>query len=207
MVSLGDKMVEGTNALIYTQKKDCADEGRKVTAFLTKFDDRVEVHVPFTDISKVPTVTMTDLEPRGCTAMIDAIDFTINKTIDHLQKLDKRPGKVLVVVQTDGAENASKTSGEYVMKKITALKKLGWWEFSFIGANIDAIATGARYGFSRENCMQYDSRQATNCGPDSSTAINAMRGVSNWASRQATGDSSGFTHCERVSSVAPSSPQ
>jgi len=65
---------------------------------------------------------------------------------------DVRPGKVLIVVLTDGEENASQGiySGEngrkLLFEKINHQKEIYNWVFFFMGTNIDAINTGKNIG-------------------------------------------------------------
>ena len=58
---------------------------------------------------------------------------------------EKRPGKVIFAILTDGLENASRRySLEDVSKKISKRRNKDGWEFLFLGANQDAIATAAQ---------------------------------------------------------------
>jgi hypothetical protein len=65
--------------------------------------------------------------------------------------------QVMFVITTDGMENASK---EYSYKKIKAMverqKQQYGWEFIFLGANIDAIATAASFGISADRAANYN---------------------------------------------------
>ncbi len=69
---------------------------------------------------------------------------------------EQRADKVMLVITTDGMENASR---EYSMEKVRAMierqKEEYGWEFIFLGANIDAIATAARFGISANRAANY----------------------------------------------------
>ena len=79
------------------------------------------------------------LEPRGMTALFDAVGIAITETGEYLSKMSEadRPEKVIFVVQTDGEENASK---EYTDKRITQMVKhqqeVYSWEILFLGADL-----------------------------------------------------------------------
>ena len=96
------------------------------------------------------------LEPRGGTALLDAIGQTISNvgarlshTPDH-----QRPGKVVVIIVTDGEENSShQSTREQVFAMIKHQQEKYSWEFLFLAANQDAIAVGASYGI--RNSMNY----------------------------------------------------
>lgn len=130
------------------------------------------------------------LEPRGLTALNDAIGKGATDLGAKLAKMkeEDRPSKVIVVVVTDGGENASQ---EWSVESVKALVKQQTdkynWEFVFLGANIDAIATSGSYGFSSGNTLQYDT---TNVGA-MSASLNSK------VTRTRSGLSSDFTEEER----------
>ena len=63
----------------------------------------------------------------------------------------------MFVITTDGQENAShRYTSEQVKKMIERQKEKYGWEFLFIGANIDAVETAARYGISRDRAVNYN---------------------------------------------------
>jgi hypothetical protein len=112
---------------------------------LIQFDDAYEVPVAAMPIQNVPQLTAATYTPRGSTALLDAIGRTIKETdrrITALPDADK-PGKVILAIFTDGEENASQ---EYTLKHIGDLIRLyrdqKGWEFLFLAANQDAIASG-----------------------------------------------------------------
>lgn len=72
-----------------------------------------------------------------------------------LAKQQKEPGEA--VITTDGMENASREfSEEKVRHMIEHQKSKYGWEFIFLGANIDAIATAERYGIGRDRAANYN---------------------------------------------------
>ena len=67
------------------------------------------------------------------------------------------PEHTMFVITTDGQENAShRYTSEQVKKMIERQKEKYGWEFLFIGANIDAVETAARYGISRDRAVNYN---------------------------------------------------
>jgi uncharacterized protein YegL len=114
---------------------------------LVQFDDQYEVPVAALRLADVPQLTATTYTPRGSTALLDAIGRTIKDLDTRLQKLPAahQPAKVILAIFTDGMENAST---EYTAKHISDLIHLyrdtKGWEFLFLAANQDAIATAAQ---------------------------------------------------------------
>jgi hypothetical protein len=124
---------------------------------LIQFDDAYEVPVSAKPIQDVPQLTAATYTPRGSTALLDAIGRTIKETDRRISALPEgdKPGKVILAIFTDGEENASQ---EYTIKHISDLIRLyrdqKGWEFLFLAANQDAIATAT--------AMQMDARSGGN---------------------------------------------
>ncbi len=154
MSGLEDDTIGGYNALLGKQKKEAGEA--VITTVL--FDDRYELLHDRINLNGVAPITDREYFVRGCTALLDAIGRTINK-IGNAQKntLDsERAEKVLFVITTDGMENASR---EYSYDKIRTMierqKERYGWEFIFLGANIDAVQTAARFGIDADRAANY----------------------------------------------------
>lgn len=113
---------------------------------LVQFDDRYEVPIPATPVQDVLELTAATYVPRGSTALLDAIGRTVLSLDQRLQSTpeSERPAKVIVAIFTDGMENASR---EFTSQQIGALiqrfRDGQGWEFLFLAANQDAIASAA----------------------------------------------------------------
>lgn len=96
------------------------------------------------------------LEPRGGTALLDALGRNINELSAKFKELPKyaRPSKVIVIVVTDGYENSSKEFTKSQIKKLIE-KKSKKWEFVFLGANMDAVAEARTMGFNPGSSLTY----------------------------------------------------
>ncbi len=98
------------------------------------------------------------LDPNGNTALLDAIGRTIDETGARLAALAEgdRPGKVVIAIMTDGLENASKTCTWIdINEKIRHQKEAYKWEFLFLGANQDAIATAGKLSIAAGDSVTY----------------------------------------------------
>ncbi len=154
MAGLESDTIGGFNAMIEKQKKQ---EGECLVSTVI-FDDVSEVIHDRIKLSDVPKMTDSDYTVRGCTALIDALGGAI-KHIGNIHKYARPedvPENTMFIITTDGQENASRrfSSGE-VKKMIERQKKKYGWEFLFIGANIDAVETAARYGISSDRAVNY----------------------------------------------------
>ncbi len=153
MAGLESDTVGGFNSMIEKQKKQ---EGECFVSTVL-FDDRTEVLHDRVKLSEIKKITEEDYYVRGCTALIDAIGGAIHH-IEHIHKYARKedvPNKTVFVITTDGMENASKKySSDQVKKMVEAKKEIGW-EFLFIGANIDAVETAARFGIDEDRAANY----------------------------------------------------
>ena len=154
MCGLEADTIGGYNAMLEKQKKEAGEA--IVTTVL--FDDQYELLHDRIDLRGIAPITDREYYVRGSTALLDAIGKTI-QTIANIQKRtapEFRADRVLFVITTDGHENASR---EYSYSKVKALlerqKKQYGWEFLFLGANIDAIATAQQFGIEADRAVDY----------------------------------------------------
>ena len=99
-----------------------------------------------------------DLQPRGDTPLLDAAAFSIRLTGERLAAMlpDARPENVLVLIITDGHENASKhTSAESLKSMIEHQQSVYKWDFIYLGANVDAFATARQMGIPAPMAAEY----------------------------------------------------
>jgi uncharacterized protein YegL len=125
---------------------------------LVLFDDRIETPVDALPIAEVIALDTTTYTTRGCTALLDAIGSTIDTLGKRLAATPEadRPGKVIVAILTDGLENAStRFSLADINKRITHQREVYQWEFLFLGANQDAIASAAGMGIQAHNSATF----------------------------------------------------
>lgn len=128
----------------------------KCTIRLVDFDHEYRVIQKSRSAKKFPRYS---LEPRGMTALYDAIGRGVVEFGEELSDLteEKRPAKVLVVIITDGQENSSK---EYTVDKLKEMIKhqcdVYNWEFLFLAANQDAALSGGLIGIRPDATLTYD---------------------------------------------------
>lgn len=113
-----------------------------------------------TPIKSVPRLDKTNYAPRGGTPLIDAVFKTIRaleKAVDRKKTDGTGEPKVVVSIQTDGEENASKDHTWSELKELIGQKQAEGWQFNFMGAGIDAYQQSARMGLSADATVSYDS--------------------------------------------------
>lgn len=154
MCGLESDTIGGYNAMLKNQQEEPGEA--LITTVL--FDDQYELLHDRNNIQGLLPITEKEYQVGGCTALLDAIGKSIQKIVNaqrHIQE-EQRPDKVLFIITTDGMENASR---EYSYERIKAMverqKEVYGWEFIFLGANIDAISTAARFGIGADRAANY----------------------------------------------------
>ena len=153
MAGLEKDTIGGFNALLDKQRKLPGEV--RVTTVL--FNHEYELLHDRISLEGISPMTDEDYEVGGMTALLDAVGSTIQK-ISNAQKgtlKEYQSDKVMFVITTDGLENSS---CEYTYKKIyemIAAKKTAGWEFMFLGANIDAVATAKKFGVDEDFAADY----------------------------------------------------
>ncbi len=120
----------------------------------------------------IASVDGIKIDPRGGTALVDATAKAINEVGARLAATAEadRPETVVFVILTDGEENSSREFSVSKMKEMVEHQKTKYnWKFIFLGANFDALAAGAGYGFSKGTTLNFTT--------DSNSIKNALSGA------------------------------
>ncbi len=126
---------------------------------LVLFDHEYLVPHDNVDIHSVPPLDARSYIPRGMTALLDAIGRTIDAVGVRLAATPEsdRPGKVIVAILTDGLENASRDyTNARVAEMISHQQQTYNWEFIFLAANQDAIATANSLSIQPKDAIAFD---------------------------------------------------
>ena len=159
MSGLERDTIGGFNSLITKQK---AQEGGEVCVSCVLFNHESKLLYNRVSLADIKAMTDKDYTVGGSTALLDAVGIEMNRLDRVYTELgDKRPGKVLFVIITDGEENSSREFTQPKIKEMISerMEKRGW-EFLFLGANIDAVSVAGNYGISARHAATYrnDSR-------------------------------------------------
>jgi len=146
METIADDTIGGFNAFVKDQK----EFGGTLSLYL--FDHEIVCTYQHTDITQVPLMDNKTFQPRGSTALNDAIGNIIKS-----QAIPEDPSiTVKFVILTDGMENASTTyTSAHIKDLIDAQTKKGW-DFMYLGANQDAFTVAETMGIARQNAMTFD---------------------------------------------------
>jgi len=127
---------------------------------LVLFDDEYLVPLDGIPVSEAVPLDTRTYVPRGSTALLDAIGTTVDRLGERLAALpeEQRPGSVIVAILTDGYENASQNfTWNDISRRIREQTDVYKWQFLFLGAGRDAIATAAQLSIAAVNASQFAS--------------------------------------------------
>lgn len=151
MDSLLSATIEGFNAYIDTLKRDI--ERGYFSAFKFNAITGVTTLQSGATISEAMHLSTSNYFPVGGTPLLDAVGEAIRKT-DALM-VSQDANRAVVVIQTDGAENASRSFNLSQIKQMIEERQTKGWQFVFIGAGINAFADATRMGIAAMNTMSY----------------------------------------------------
>ena len=141
MKSIKEDTIGGFNSFLEEQR---GEEG-KATITLIDFNSTVQSVYEGRHIEEASKLDEETYTPSGRTALYDAIATGINSVAAQTAE-NSDEDTVVVVVLTDGKENASETSQEVIREQIETRQEADGWEFLFIGANQDAALTAEGMG-------------------------------------------------------------
>lgn len=142
MDNIREKMLHSINDLIKEQKQI---KDRPATFTLVKFNDGINRKFNNSPLENVNFLTPEDYVPSGTTALYDAIGSTINWF--------RNEKDVLMVIITDGQENASK---KYNKSKISEMiddkQKNNNWSYVYLSCDLGTFEQGNNIGL-QKSCM------------------------------------------------------
>jgi len=183
MSSIRDDMVGGLTTLVEEQRK----QPGLLTISMVSFDNQIELQHQMA----TPDAVTIELEPRGGTALYDAMGFGLNTLQADIDALPDhaKPETVQVVVVTDGHENASAEYTGKTVKRLVEGKTKDNWDIVFLGANQDAVMKAAELGIERDRSMTY--------GANSGGVTNATESLNRYVSDRRRSGQTAFSPDER----------
>ena len=157
MIDCVDNTINGFNEQV-NRIKDKALEFTEedISMGLTTFNDNVK-HVYFQQNPKeMVLLNYENYRPSGGTALLDAVGESITE-IERQVNASLIPTTVIVVILTDGHENASKKYNLVnIRNMISKLEETEKWTFSFIGATLDAVDVAASMSIKSQNSFSFE---------------------------------------------------
>ena len=150
MYSMVDDTIGGFNSYLDEQRK----KDIPVKVSMGMFNQKLEEKYSRVDLKDVKNLTNEDYAPQGMTALFDAVGNTLS-ALKMDEGVNAEGNKVLVVIITDGMENASSEWTKSAVKDLIGELRGKGYEFVFLGADIDAADVAEDIGISRETSMKF----------------------------------------------------
>lgn len=154
MASICDDTIGGFNTFLKEQK---ALPGEADLTLVLFDHDYIVLH-DCVKLADVPELDNRTFVPRGNTALLDAIGRTISAMKAKLAEFtdEERPGKVVLVITTDGLENNSREFQPHqIQDMLKEVQEKGGWEVIYFGANQNAISVGTSMGVTAGSSFNY----------------------------------------------------
>jgi uncharacterized protein YegL len=150
MVGSQKVTMEALNTYLTDLKKE-----KSINALLTLSTfDSMSIDIPIyrVPVKKLKSFPENLLKPRGGTPLFDAIGLAIHD-LENIE--DSTDGNKVLVIVTDGFENASKEyTFETISSKIKEKEEDGWL-IIYLGADHDAFKQSNSLNFNRDRTMRY----------------------------------------------------
>lgn len=172
-----DDVIGGFQKLIDEQK---GEKNGECIVSLYRFSGTVKKDYIGKPVNEVPRLTYS---PGGCTAMNDGVGTAIDEIGKWLSDMDEseRPSKNMIVIMTDGRENASKEYDfDIVREKIKHQEEKYSWTFVYMGTNLRDLKDANRLGIKMRSVS--GSRNITANYSHIDTYATALRNSTNAAS-------------------------
>lgn len=154
MEAMRHAAIDGFNRFLADQQ--AAPDSARLSLLL--FDDRLELPLESVPLAEILPINEDGFVPRGSTALLDAVGTGIDELGRRLAAMPEaqRPTSICVAILTDGEENSSRRyTWAQVADRIAHQQEKYGWEFFFLGAGPDAIASAAKLHIHQRNSADY----------------------------------------------------
>lgn len=150
MSSRRTDVIGGFNTYILEMKAEAEADGLETRVSLVTFSDDSSVVFAKKPVGQVEPLTDQTYRTMGNTALLDTVFDSVTKYREAIgqgqfARHNEDAPSVLVIIFTDGKENAStKTGWEQVQELIRQCEALGNWTFAYVGAHAGAWDQSSR---------------------------------------------------------------
>ena len=162
MIDCLENTINGFNEQIHRIRRIKAEfPDDEMTVGLTIFNEEVIIKYLASNPQDVSLLDSDSYRPGGSTALLDAIGFTVKRIENELERSNNiQDTSVIVVVITDGYENASKVFSMAEIKLMIArLEQTTKWTFAFVGATFDAVEVAKEMSIKSKNCYSFNKNE------------------------------------------------
>lgn len=157
MSALAVEAIGGFNAFLADQQ--ALPGAARLTLVL--FDHEYLKVADAVPLAEAHPLTPETYVPRGMTALYDAVGRTIDEMGTRFAAAQDKPSKVIVVILTDGHENASQDYDRFRLAAMIEHQRMQYaWEFVFLAANQDAVLSGAALNIPASSTVSFSATSA-----------------------------------------------
>ena len=198
MIGKESDTIGGINSTFEVLKSSLKDND-EVKVSIKLFDHEEKLLIRSLNINEVRPIERYQYQPRGQTALYDAIGNTITYFMEKKLLNTNVYKKCLIYVVTDGLENSSKKYNSLTLKNLIENAKDKYEiEIIYLAANQDAILEASKIGINLEHALNFTE--------SSENSMGAYRCAASVANRQRSGSNTAFTQEERSQSYGISTP-
>lgn len=151
--------IDGFNEQMQAVKQNASDD-IDVEVIFTTFDSTARINKQFINLNEMVELTEKQYRPNGLTAMYDGVGLTID-ALRARPDINDPNTKVLMVILSDGCENASrKYTQERVAELIQDVKATERWTITYMGANQDLSDITDKLNIDKGNTVVFDASSA-----------------------------------------------
>ena len=186
--------IGGINATFKVLRDTKTDED-VIKISIKLFDHEQILKIRSLDLDQVRDLTSADFQPRGSTALLDAMGDTLAYFMEKKLMNPNTFDSCVIYITTDGEENSStRYNKEKIQRMIKTAEETYNITVLYLAANQDAIAEAKKYGIDSERAINYSENSDNVKAVYRSAAQAAVRTRSEGASAAA------FTPTERSQS-------
>lgn len=168
MSTMKPQAIESMNSFFKEQRQN--PQGLRL-ALMTFDDQSIDIVYDSLPVDKIPDLTGENLIPRGATPLLDSVARAISYADQHKTNEEQ----VMIIVLTDGLENASHEYDTQKMRELIKQKEEDGWAFVYLGANQDAWAVSRDFGIAFAGSATFDNASVPQAMAYASSSMSSYR--------------------------------
>lgn len=173
MYGLKDDTIGGFNGFLAEQR--ALKNAGKARLTLVQFDHEYQVDLVAEPLDSVPPLDELSYVPRGMTALFDATHRALDESEDWSRQHGWK-GKHIVIIITDGIENASREHpvAKDLKRRVKGLEAEGW-VFGFLGVGLEKFHSERELGVSSSSLVPQSVAGVAQGYTQTSTGVTQVR--------------------------------
>ena len=156
MYDIKDEMLLSINQRIKTIKKLSAKSDGEVIVELVVFNHKINRIYDFEPAGKLKKLKKKEYEVNGTTALYDALGHMLERIdLKYGEEIAKGKCNAMVIVYTDGLENASRHYNiDNIKKQMSRANETKGFEVTMVGCDEETLMSAQTMNFNRKNVVR-----------------------------------------------------